>query len=324
MRPLTETIPKPLIPLVDRPFLALVLERLAAAGVEEVLLSSPYLGHRFEAFVGAWSRAPRISWVTEREPLGTAGAVAHAARHLDAAFLVCNGDILTDLDLAALVEAHRSAGAVATIALTPVADARPYGLVETDPTGRVLAFREKPSEPAAANVNAGTYVLEPEAVAAVPSDRAVSIERETFPALIGSGRRVQGFVCDAYWMDLGTPERYLRASFDVLEGRVLGLQHDAPYVDATASVAPGATIGRSLVVSAGVVIEDGADADRSVLLQGATVRPGATVRSSILGPRSTVGAGATLEGAILAEGAVVPAGAVACGARVGAGASVDG
>src|SRR5919201_5902881 len=238
LRPLTETIPKPLVPLVDRPFLAQLLDRLRAAGVDEVLLSSPYLGHRFEEFVAAWATAPRITWVAEAEPLGTAGAVANAARDVRDTFLVCNGDILTDVDLLALVEAHRATGAVATIALTPVEDARAYGLVETDPSGRVLAFREKPADHIPANVNAGTYVLEPGAVAEVPRGRAVSIERETFQALIASGEVVLGAVSDAYWLDLGTPERYLRGTFDVLEGRVEGLSVPAPYVDPSADVSP--------------------------------------------------------------------------------------
>src|SRR5438309_2874446 len=147
LRPLTETIPKPLLPLVDRPFLHQVLDHLGAHGVHEVVLSSPYLEATFGPFLQERHGDPKITWITESEPLGTAGAIVNALDHVrDHTFLVLNGDVLTDLDLTALVAFHREHGAVATIALTPVEDARPYGLVETETDGRVLEFREKPTE----------------------------------------------------------------------------------------------------------------------------------------------------------------------------------
>jgi mannose-1-phosphate guanylyltransferase len=317
LRPLSETIPKPLIPLVDRPFLSHVLGHLAAHGVEEVLLSSPYLEGRFEEFVAGHQGSPAIRWIVESSPLGTAGAVAHAAHELREPFFVLNGDILTDLDLTALAAHHRRCQAVATITLIPVDDARPYGLVAMERDGQIVEFREKPTEPVAGVVNAGTYVLEPQAIAAIPPGRMVSIERETFPELIAGGSPVFGFVSNGYWMDLGTPEKYLQATFDALEGRIEGMEYVAPHLDPSAEVSLQAHLGRWVVAGPGTRIEDGAEVEDSVLLAGAVVEAGARVRASILGPGSMVGREAEVEGAVLAEGASVPIGAVSEGARVG-------
>jgi len=324
MRPLTETIPKPLIPLVDRPFLDHVLDHLAVHGVHEVRLSSPYLESTFESFIERRHGDPAITWITEATPLGTGGAVASAARGLDETFFVLNGDILTDLDLSALLASHRANGATATITLTPVGDARPFGLVATDGDGRVEEFREKPAEPVPGEVNAGTYVLEPSALRGVAFDRSVSIEREVFPSLIAAGTPVFGFVSDAYWMDLGTPDKYLRATFDALEGRVRGLAYAAPYVDPSATVSLLSQLGRWTVVGPGAIVDDDAEVEDSVLLAGASVGRGARVTDSILGPLSRVGQDAVVRGAVLAEGAVVPPGSSSEGARIGAGRTLDG
>ena len=317
MRPLTETIPKPLLPLMDRPFLHQVLDHLAAHGVHEVVLSSPYLERTFEPFLTERRGDPAVTWITEPEPLGTAGAIVNALEYVSgAAFLVLNGDVLTDLDLTALLEFHRDRKAIATIALTPVADARPYGLVLTARDGRVLAFEEKPAEPVPGNINAGTYVLEPRALDGWERGRELSIEREVYPALIERGSTVYSFLSEAYWMDLGTPERYLQAHFDVLDGRVGGLEHDAPYVAPSAEVAPGASLGRLVVVGEGARIGPGTVVDRSVIHRGAGAAAGARVVRSILGPGSRVGERAVVEDCVLAEGAGVPDGLRAEGARI--------
>jgi len=316
MRPLTRTIPKPLLPLVDRPLLQRLLEHLGRHGVERVTLSSPYLEEAFASFLQGWSTPPRIDWVTEAEPLGTGGAVANAARELDDTFLVGNGDILTDLDVTGLVAAHRAAGAVATIALTPVDDARPFGLVELDDRRRVLAFREKPPDLVHGLVNAGTYVLEPDAVSDVVPGRPTSIEREVFPDLIASEQAVLGYPSDAYWIDVGTPAKFLQATFDVLRGRIEGLTYVRPYVDPTADVDAGAKLGPLVVVGPRARVASGATVEDAVLMEGSAVETGATVRGSILGPRAVVGARAELEGAVLAEGSRVPGGVTATNARV--------
>jgi mannose-1-phosphate guanylyltransferase len=321
LRPLTETIPKPLVPLVDRAFLHHVLDHLAAHGVHEVVLSSAYLESVFHAFIEARRGDPSITWITESTPLGTGGAVANAARAagFDETFLVLNGDILTDLDLTALIEFHRSRGAAATITLTEVGDARPFGLVNMADDSRVLEFREKPLEPVAGVVNAGTYVLEPAALDGVPGGRSVSIEREIFPGLIASGAGVYGFVSDAYWIDLGTPAKYLQATFDVLDGKVGGLRFAAPFVASGARVSPLARLGRSVAVCEGARVEEGAVVHDSVLLPGAIVHAGAEIDGCIVGPGARIGAGAWVRGAVLAEGSEVPPRTESDGARVGAG-----
>jgi mannose-1-phosphate guanylyltransferase len=321
LRPLTETIPKPLVPLVDRAFLHHVLNHLAAHGVHEVVLSSAYLEEVFHAFIEERRGDPAITWITEATPLGTGGAVANAVRAagIDDTFLVLNGDILTDLNLTALVGFHRQAGATATITLTEVSDARPFGLVHLADDRRVVEFREKPQEPVAGVVNAGTYVLEPSALEGVSSEGSVSIEREVFPGLIDGGAPVFGFVSDAYWIDLGTPVKYLQATFDALDGRVRGLSYAAPYVAAGGLVAPGARLGRFVTVCAGAEVEDGAVVQDSVLLPGAVVEAGAEVDGCIVGPRARIGRGAWVRGAVLAEGSTIPAETESDGARVGAG-----
>ena len=319
LRPLTETIPKPLIPLVDRPILAHVLDHLGRHGVEEAVLSSPYLEPAFAAFIDERRGAPSVAWVTEATPLDTAGAIANAARHLHETYLVLNGDILTDLDLTALVAHHRDRDAVATIALGRVEDARPYGLVAVDEAGRVLEFQEKPADLVPGAVNAGTYVLEPEALSAVVPGTRVNIEREVFPAMISAGAPVFGLVSSAYWIDLGTPEKYLRATFDLLEGLVRELAYPAPFVDPSADVSLLAHLGRWVVAGPGSAVGPRAQVEDSVLLAAAMVEEGARVRDSILGPGSVVGAGALVEGAVLAEGARVPDGATSAGARLRAG-----
>jgi mannose-1-phosphate guanylyltransferase len=306
LRPLTETIPKPLVPLVDRPFLHHVLDHLDRHGVDEVILSSSYLEEAFAPFIQERAGRPGITWITEATPLGTGGAVATAAREVRETFLVLNGDILTDLDLTAVVDRHRAEGAQATIVVAEVEDARPYGLVAVDGQGRVTAFREKPDEAAPGLVNAGTYVLEPETVRPIPAGRPVSIEREVFPALIRSGARVASFVSHDYWRDLGTPETYLQATFDALEGRIRGLRYPAPYVDPEASVSLRSHLGRWVVVGPGASVGDDAQVEDAVLLAGAHVGRGARIRGSVLGPGSRVADGAVVEGVVLGEGAGIP------------------
>jgi mannose-1-phosphate guanylyltransferase len=319
LRPLTETVPKPLLPVVNRSFLHRVLDHLADHGVHEVVLSSPYLEETFGPFIDQRHGDPKITWITESHPLGTGGAIVNALPHLDPeAFFVLNGDILTDLDLTALLAFHRAHAATATITLSHVEDARPYGLVATEDDGRVREFREKPAEIVPGNVNAGTYVLEPSALDGWPRGDMISIEREIYPAIIASGRPVFGFVTDAYWMDLGTPEKYLRAHVDVLQGRIHGIEAPAPCVAEGAVIEAGAAVGAMVVVGPGATVAAGARIDRSVLHAGCSVGPGARVEGSILGAGSVVGAGADLSDCVLGQAARVPAGMRAAELRVAA------
>lgn len=322
LRPLTETIPKPLVPILGRPQLDRVLDHLERHGVTDVVLSSPYLESTFHAFLEGRQGHPRVRWITEERPLGTGGAIVHALAALgdDGAFLALNGDILTDLDLTAMVAFHRERGAAATIALTRVADARPFGLVPTEGDGRVLEFREKPTDPIPGDVNAGTYVLEPAALRAWPVGEPRSIERDIFPSLIATGLPVYGYRSDAYWLDLGTPAQYLRAHADILDGKVASIAAPAgPAVDTGASVDPSARLGRGTVVGADARVGPGADVEGSVLLAGSRIGADARVRGSILGPHASVGVGALVEDCVLAEGAEVAPGAELRGTGVGPG-----
>jgi mannose-1-phosphate guanylyltransferase len=320
LRPLTETIPKPLVPLMDRATLDHVVDHLARHGVHEVVLSSSYLEETFHAFIEGRRGDPAITWITETVPLGTGGAIVNALAVLgsEEPFLALNGDILTDLDLTAMVAMHHARGADATIALTHVDDARPFGLVPTESDGRVIEFREKPHDLVPGDVNAGTYILEPRALARWRPE-PLSIERDVFPALIAERRPVYGFVSDAYWIDLGTPEKYLQAHFDILEGRV-GFEpsYESPFVAEGAHV-DGARIGRRVAVCASARIERQAVVEDSVVHASAVIEEHATVHRSVLGPRSRVGAGAIVGDSVLAEGASVPPGAQLSNGRISAG-----
>jgi mannose-1-phosphate guanylyltransferase len=312
LRPLTWTTPKPLLPIVNRPFLEHQLAWLAGHGVTEVVLS---LGYKSDAFAGrSFSDLP-VLVAAEPEPLGTAGAIRFAAEAggVTTRFLVCNGDVLTDLDVTALVRFHEEREAEATIALTQVEDPSAFGVVPTDGDGRVLRFVEKPPPGEAPTdwINAGTYVLEPSVLDDIPSGRAVSIERETFPGLLDRQGRLFALPSPAYWLDIGTPAKYLEANADRLE-RGGGLSLIGP----GASVAAGAAVDAS-VLGAGAIVEAGAKVLRSVLFDGARVAAGAEVTDSVLAAGATVEAGAAVSGvSIVGPGAVVPPGERLAGAKV--------
>lgn len=317
LRPLTETVKKELLPLVDRPILDHTLDHLARHGVHEVVMSSPYLEEAFHPFIEARRGEPKITWVTEPEPLGTGGAIVNALDAVgDAPFFALNGDILTDLDLTAMLAFHRERGAAVTIALHHVEDARAFGLVPTESDGRVLEFREKPHEPIPGDINAGTYLLDPAVLRAWTPDHTISIEREIFPSVIEQGDLVYGFQAPAYWMDLGTPEKYLQAHHDLLAGEVRGVVYDAPWLAANADVEPKAHLGRWVAVGAEARVGPEAQIDDSVLHPGSSVGPGARIVRSILGPGVHVGAGATVIDCVLGAGARVADRMTLEGARV--------
>jgi mannose-1-phosphate guanylyltransferase len=307
LRPLTETVPKPALTLVDRPFLAYMIEWLAAHGVSEVVLACGFLPDVLrEALAGEEERAGvRIRYAVEPEPLGTAGAIRFAADELgddlEDRFLALNGDVLTDLDLGALVRAHAERAARATIALHPVEDSSAFGLVHSAEEGEVLAFLEKTGEAVPGEVNAGMYALERSVLELIPPGESVSIERDVFPRLVGGG--LHGLLLEGYWVDIGTPERYLQASWDILEGRVeTRVEPTAPgaLVSPDAEVAADAVVGPRVVVSAGCRVGAGAQVAESVLLGGSEVGEGARVGGSILSPGARVPAGAEVEGAVAA------------------------
>ena len=342
LRPLTLSTPKQMLPIVGVPMIERVLGQLSAHGIDEAVLS---LGYLPDAFVGAYpngvAAGVRLHYAVEPEPLDTAGAVRFAAENggVDETFVVVNGDVLTDLDLTALVAFHRGHGAEGTIALHPVDDPSAFGVVPTDPQGRVTAFVEKPRrEEAPTNlINAGTYVLEPSMLARIPTGRRVSIERETFPAMVADGS-LYAVGDESYWLDTGTPATFLQANRDLVEGRrgvppspgarradgmwvngspvVEGTVEGACWLGDGVMVARGATVVGS-VLGPRARVEEGASVTGSVLLDGATVRSGAVVDGSIVGPRAVVGEGAAVCGlSIVGAGATVAPGTRVDGERV--------
>jgi mannose-1-phosphate guanylyltransferase len=313
LRPLTDSIPKPALTLVDRPFLAYMVEWLAGHGVTEVVLACGFMPDQLREILGDHEHdGVAIRYVTEPDRRGTAGAIRHAAEalgdDLEQRFLALNGDVLTDLDLTALVRAHEERGARATLALYPVEDSAAYGLVSCGDDGAVSAFTEKTGEAVPGEINAGAYVLERSVLDLIPPGREVSIEREVFPGLVGDGLRA--LCLDGYWMDIGTPDRYLQASWDILEGRVqTQVRANAPglFVAAGTEVAQGATIGPRAVLGPGCAVAAGATVRGSVLLDGCTVAADARVEDSILAPGVNVGPGATLAGEVVGRDQTVPA-----------------
>src|SRR5215208_6467009 len=286
LRPLTYTVAKPVLPLAGRPHIAYVIDWLARHGVNDVIVSCGHLAEGMRNTLAEMELGVRIRFAEEPDARGTAGAIRFAEEMLAERFLVLNGDILCDLDLTAQIEQHERTGARATIALYPVEDPTGYGLVHRHEDGEITEFLEKP-EPDQIDtdeINAGAYLLERSVLDEIRPDRAVSIEREVFPRLIGEG--LYGIRLEGYWIDIGTPERYLEANWDILEGRVktdIGEELDEPLMvgegselSAAAQVKPPCVLGRDCRIGDGAMIE------RSVLLDGCAVENDAVVSNSIL------------------------------------------
>ena len=322
LRPLTSSVPKPVLPLAGRPFLTFVLDWVGRHGIDEVILSCGFLGDGVARVLGTEHCGIRLRYVNEDEPLGTAGAVKLATRQegLEDRLLVLNGDVLTDIDLTAELDQHARSGAVATVALTTADDTSSYGVVPTDDDGRVEAFLEKSGAPAPTNrINAGAYVLERDIVDMIPDGRAVSFEREIFPKLVGEG--LYGYADDGYWIDIGTPDRYLEATWDLLAGVVesaLPPRDESGSLIADSCITSGARIGPQAVLGPHCSVGAGAWLERAVLHERVIVGANCHITASVLGAGALVGDGARIEaGAVVGSGAEIPAGAVvAAGSRV--------
>jgi NDP-sugar pyrophosphorylase family protein len=328
LRPLTLNRPKPVVPLLNVPFLCYQLGLLGVHGVLDVILS---VSHRPDVIRATMARerlgAVRLRAVVEPDPLGTAGGVRNAADLVDGRVVVLNGDVLTDLDLSAMLAAHEALGAAATIYLTPVEDPTAYGLVELEPDGRVRRFLEKPGwdEITTNTINAGVYVLERELLELIPKGEPYSMEREFFPLLLERDVPFYGFVSAGYWLDIGTPARYLQAQLDLLARRCrahvepAGRQGPDGWIDSTATVAPAARIRGPVVIGPDCCVEAGAVVGPGVVL-GAGCRIGAEaqVEATVLWEEVEVGAAARLTGCLIGRGASIGAHArVAPGAVLG-------
>ncbi len=331
LRPLTHTTPKPVMPLAGRPFLSFMLDWLHGHGVSEVILSCGFRSEAVREVLGDIYDGMRLRYVVEVEPLGTAGPVRLALEGglLDERLLVLNGDVLTDMDLTAQLAQHERTGARATLALVEVEDTSSYGVVPTGRDGAVEAFIEKSTGWAPTRrVNAGAYAIEREVIeSSVPAGRAVSFEREVFPQLVGHG--LFGFPAAGYWVDIGAPERYLEATYDLLSGTVAST---LPPRDETGSLigegclTSGAHIGPQAVLGSHCSVGIDSTIERSVLHDRVIVGADCLVRDSVLAEGVRVGDRVRIEpGALVGDGARLEAGAVvAADARVDPGTVIQG
>jgi len=327
LRPLTLSAPKPLLPTAGVPFLAHLLTRAAAGGVTHVVMATCYKAEMFAAVLGDGAEfGLSIDYVQEEQPLDTAGAIRNAAGSLRGSgpgdpVVVLNSDILSGHDLSAQVDLHIKTDAAVTLHLVEVADPSRFGVVPTDGTGRVTAFLEKTPEPVTNLINAGCYVFRREVIDQIPAGRRVSVERETFPGLIEAGALVMGYPESAYWLDVGTPQAFVRGSCDLVLGRLPGPAVPGPpgpsLVLADALVAGDADVSGGTVIGVGASVGAGATVFGSVLFDGAAVGEGAVVRDSILGRGAIVAPGAELHDAVIGDEAYIGAGnELARGSRV--------
>ncbi|HEY7055465.1 MAG TPA: NDP-sugar synthase [Vicinamibacterales bacterium] len=307
LRPLTVHTPKPIVPILNRPFLYYQIDLLKQVpAIDEVILSLNYQPRRIEEVFGDGDGlGVRLRYVVEPMPLGTAGAVRYAGDSLKESVVVFNGDVLTEVDLAAVLRLHRERRAKATIVLTPVENPRAYGLVETDADGNVRRFLEKPGEDEITcnTINAGIYVLEPDTFDRIPRDTAWSIERSFFPSLIERGETFVAYVYDGYWIDIGTPAKYREVHRDIMDGRYSAPPFNGAsqaWISPEARVDPGVEIHQPCFVDEGAVLKAGVRVlPYSVIGRQTHIEESAVVDGSIVWPNGWIGPEAVLRGSIL-------------------------
>ena len=323
LRPLTCNIPKPMVPILNRPFLEHMLGHLKGHGVDSAVLTVCYLPDKIEAHFGRGERAGMgLTYVLEEKPLGTAGAVKNVEKDLDGTFFILNGDIFTDLDLGAMVRFHREKEAQVTLFLTPVEDPSAFGVVETDREGRVMRFLEKPSpgETTSKWINGGIYLMEPQVLAHAPSGEFYMFERGLFPKLLELDIPMYGYEARPYWMDLGTPANYLRVHQDLLTSssteKTGNHWAEANRADqGHSSIHPLSRVTGAVLLGEGCIIGEGALVQGpAVLGAGCVVGQEAVITGSILWQRVVVERGAALQGCIVGDGVYIGE-----GARVGEG-----
>ena len=323
LRPLTIHTPKPIVPIFNRPFLNYEIDLLKQVPeIDEVFLSLNYQPRRIEEIFGDGSaHGIKIRYVVEPAPLGTGGAIKYAGDKLTESVVVFNGDVLTQIDLSAVIRLHRERRARATIVLTPVDNPTAYGLVETDAQGNVLRFLEKPSadEITTNNINAGIYVLEPDTFDRIPSDVAWSVERSYFPSLVERKETFVAYIYDGYWIDIGTPEKYMQVHRDIMDGRYqaepfLGLGGSRAFIAGDAKIEEGASVDGPCFIDEGVLvkagarigpyavigrqcqIEEGAAVEDAIIWQNTRISRDAAVRDAVLGRNCHIGRNVSVNG----------------------------
>jgi NDP-sugar pyrophosphorylase family protein len=307
LRPLTLNTPKPIVPVANAPFLLYQLDLMASAGIGDVILSLSYQPRKIEDLLKDGSDyGVSIHYAVEGSPLGTGGAFKNAEDQIDSTTVVFNGDVLTGVDLPAVIRRHRETGAVATIVLTPVENPSAYGLVETASDGAVRRFIEKPGpdEITCNTINAGIYVLEPSVLQYMPKDEPYSFERGLFPTLLEKKERVISSILDQYWIDIGTPKKYLEVHQDILAGKFASKRIPASQLD-RASLPPNATVDSKSIIDADVTIRNGVRIENSVIGRNCKIEEGAHIIDSIIWPGNTLDSDSRVEGAILGKGCYV-------------------
>jgi len=338
LRPLTINTPKAMVPVLNTPFLEHVIGNLRRHNVKDITLAQSHLAQPVKDYFDNGSRfGVRLNYTVEDTPMGTAGAVKMAEKHLDEAFLVLNGDIFTDLDFTAMIDFHRKSQAKITIALTPVEDPTSYGLIETNTQGRVTRFLEKPSwDQVTTNmINAGSYVLEPDVLTHIPPKTNFSFERMLFPLFLEWGKPIFAYSSSAYWLDIGTPEKYFQLNKDLLSGKsslpvrpwqagqhgfasskevIIGEKshiHPTAQITGPAVIGSNCTIGQQVRVNGPVVIGAGCQIledtviEESLIWQAVHIGPGTKVRGSIIANNCRLDAGSIIKDSVLADNVIV-------------------
>lgn len=332
LRPLTCNIPKAMVPVLNTPFLEHVICYLSEHQVKDIILTQNHLSQPIESYFGDGSRfGVKLNYVIEETPLGTAGAVKNAEKYLGETFLVLNGDIFTDLDITAMIQSHRERKAKATIALTPVDDPTSYGLVETNARGRITQFLEKPSwsQITTNMINAGIYILEPEVLSYIPPQTNFSFEHGLFPLLLDQGEPIYAYPSSAYWIDIGTPEKYLRLHRDLLSGKssqyslapgeevLIGEQsyiHPTAQIRGPAVIGSSCTIGENVKLTGPVVIGSGcqilseAIVEESIIWQNARLGQGVNLKNSIVANNCCLNAYSIIEDSVVGDNVTVASG----------------
>jgi NDP-sugar pyrophosphorylase family protein len=305
LRPLTLNLPKPVVPLVNRPILAYQIELLKRAGITDIILSLNYQPDKIVEIIGNGEKyGVKINYVVEPEPLGTAGAVKFAEKLITQTTVILNGDNLINLDIAAVAKYHQKQNAATTIVLQRLENPIGYGLVEIDESNNVLNFLEKPSAEnlikiSTRTVNAGTYILEPKVVELIPKGENYSFEYGVFPELLKRNEKFVAFVDDSYWLDVGTPPRYLQAHQDIINKRVIGFSGEdfraQGKISANSEICPNSILGK------GCVIESGAKIENTVLGENVSVGENSLVKDSVILSETTLGKNVSVTGAIIAK-----------------------
>lgn len=313
LRPLTNSIPKPMLPVAGAPFLEHLLARIKAAGMTHVVLGTSFQAEVFEEHFGDGSRLGlEIEYVVEDEPLGTGGGIRNVLEKLRfSRAMIFNGDVLGGTDLRDVLATHVRQDAEVTLHLLRVSDPRAFGCVPTTDEGRVSAFLEKTEDPPTDQINAGTYVFDRSVIESIPTGRPVSVEREVFPELLQRGARVFAHVDQSYWRDMGTPADFVRGSSDLVRGiapsPLLEARHGEGLVDPSAAIAGGALILGGSVIGRGAEIGAGARVDTSVVMDGVHIEAGATVERCVIAAGARIGARAHIVDSVIGEGAVIGA-----------------